>query len=161
MSFKDKKIYDILEELKSKYNVFTHNQFINYYLLDSSIPKNDWIDIEDMLNSNTTYEEEGYEFDKLYTQILAFTSFLMIVNEEILTRINKEAPRRMETMTQDSKLLYKMTLDNIPSNLKTFNDLIINLFITVKQVDKTQNGEENAIYKNLEFINEIQNRLNR
>ena len=161
MSFEDKKIFDIIEELKNRYNIFTHNQFINYYLLDSKIPKNDWIDIEDLLNSNNTYEEEGYEFDKLYTQILAFTSFLLIISDEILPRIHKEAPRRMETMTQDSRLLYKMTLDNIPSNLKTFNDLLINLFTNVKRVDKTQNGEEKALYRNLPFINEIQKRLNR
>ena len=161
MSFKDKKIFDIIEELGNRYNIFTHNQFINYYLLDSSIPKNDWIDIEDLLNTNNYYEENGYDLDKLYTQIRAFSSFLTIIKEEILLRIQDEAPRRMETMAPDSKLLYKMTLDNLPSNLNTFYNLIIDLFINVKRVDKTQNGEENALYRKLTFVNEIQQMLNR
>jgi hypothetical protein len=161
MSIKDRRIFDILGELGDKYNVFTHNQFINYYLLNSGIPKNDWIDIEDMLSANSTYEEDGYELDKLYTQILAFSSFLTRIEEEILPRIHSEAPRRMEKMTQDSRILYKMTLENIPSNLKTFFDLITDLFINVKRVDKVQNGDNNALYRKLSFINEIQKMLNR
>ena len=160
MKIKDKKIFDIIDELGIKYNVFTHNQFINYYLLDSTIPKNDWIDIEDLLNSNNTYEEEGYDLDGLYTQILAFTSFLSIIKEEIWPRIQNEAQRRMGTMNPDTKLLYKMTLDNTPANLKTFTSLIIDLFINIKRADKTKNGEENAMFKKLDFIKDIQNRLN-
>jgi hypothetical protein len=160
MKIKDKKIFDIIDELSSKYNIFTHNQFMNYYLLDSAIQKNDWIDIEDMLNSNNTYEEEGYELDKLYTQILAFTSFLTVIKEEILPRIQNEAQRRMDKMTSDSKILYKMTLDNTPLNLRTFTSLITDLFINVKRVDKTKNGEENAMFKQLDFIKEIQDKLN-
>ncbi len=105
MKIRDKKIFDIIDELGIQYNIFTHNQFINYYLLDSTIPKNDWIDIEDMLNSNNTYEAEGYDLDVLYSQILAFTSFLTNIKEEIWPRIQNEAHRRMETMTADSKLL--------------------------------------------------------
>ena len=160
MKIKDKKIFDIIDELGSRYNIFTHNQFINYYLLDSTIPKNDWMDIDDMINSNNTYEEEGYDLDRLYTQILAFTSFLTIIKEEIWPRIQIEAHRRMDKITSDSRLLYKMTLDNTPSNIKTFNSLIIDLFINVKRVDKTKNGEEHALFKKLNFIKIIQERLN-
>ena len=160
MKIKDKKIFDIIEELAGKYNIFTHNQFINYYLLDSVILKNDWIDVDDMLNSNNTYEEEGYELDRLYTQILAFASFLTVIKEEIWPRIQKEAQRRMEPMTPDSRLLYKMTLDNTPANLQTFTSLVTDLFINVKKVDKTKNGEENALFKKLGFIKDIQEKLN-
>ncbi|MBA7521428.1 hypothetical protein ES705_13535 [subsurface metagenome] len=42
MKLKDKSIHDLIEKLKNQYQLFIHNQFINYYLLNSDIPTNDW-----------------------------------------------------------------------------------------------------------------------
>ena len=45
MKFKDEIIHELIEKLKDQYLPFVQNQFINFYLLDSDIPKNDWLDI--------------------------------------------------------------------------------------------------------------------
>ena len=105
MKFKDKNIHDLIEKLKDRYQLFVHNQFINYYLLDSDIPKNDWLDIEDLIGSNKYYEAEGHDLNKLYDQILSFSSFLTKNKKEILPRIQNEAALRIRKMSIDNKIL--------------------------------------------------------
>ena len=159
MIFKDKGIHDLIEKLKNQYQLFIHNQFINYYLIDSDIPKNDWLDVEDLIESNKYYEAEGYDLKKLYEQILTFSSFLTKIKKEILPRIQNEAAIRIKKMFIENKILYKMTLDNLPENLKIFYDLMIELFINVKKVDKRINDEENMLYIKLTYMREIEKKL--
>jgi len=160
MKFKDKNIYSKIDKLKNQYQIFIHNQFINYYLLDSNIPKNDWLDIEDLINSNKYYEAEGYDLDKLYEQIFTFSSFLKRITIRILPRMKSESKSRMRKLSPNNKILYKMTLDNLPVNLKTFGDLIIDLFVNVKRVDKKIHGGKNMLYLRLPFIRDIEKNLN-
>ncbi len=160
MKFKDKNIYSKIDTLKNQYQIFIHNQFINYYLLDSNIPKNDWLDIEDLINSNKYYEAEGYDLNKLYEQIFTFSSFLKRIKIRILPRMKSESESRMRKLSSNNKILYKMTLDNLPVNLKSFGDLIIDLFVNVKRVDKKIHGEKNMLYLRLPFIREIEKNLN-
>jgi hypothetical protein len=159
MKYKDKNIYDIIEKLKEQYHVFISNQFINYYLLESNIPKNDWIDIEDLINSNKFFEEEGYDLDQLYGQILSFTNFLKKIKEEILPRILRESPSRMNKMSNDNRILYKMTVNNTSGNLKIFYAIISELFHSVKKLDSTINGEGNMLYSKLPHFKSIERNL--
>ncbi len=160
MIFRDKNIHDIIEKLSNHYNIFTNNEFMKYYLLDSKIQKNVWIDIEDLIYSNKNYEAVGYDLEKLYEQIWSFTSFLLIIKKETLSRITSEALHRMDKMTTENRILFKMTLDNTPGNLKLFYDLIAELFINVKNLDKTMNGEEKALYNKFPNTKELEERLN-
>ncbi len=160
MKFKDKIIHELIEKLRDQYQSFIHNQFINYYLLDSDIPKNDWLDIEDLIDSNKYYEAEGHDLNKLYDQILSFSSFLTKIKKEILPRIQNEAALRIRKMSADNKILYEMKLEKLHKNLKTFYDIIIELFINAKKVDKKIYGEENMLYIKLPYIQEIGRKLN-
>lgn len=160
MNFKDKIIYDIIEKLKNQYQLFISNQFISYYLNESNIPKNDWIDIEDLINSNKYFEAEGYEMEMLYEQILTFTTFLLKIKKEIMPKMMNEKARRMAKMSIDNKILYKMTVDNAPGNLKIFYDIIIELFINIKKIDKKINGEKKMLFDKLTFLKDIEKNLN-
>lgn len=160
MNFKDKIIYDIIEKLKNQYQLFISNQFISYYLNESNIPKNDWIDIEDLTNSNKYFEAEGYELEKLYEQTLTFTTFLLKIKKEIMPKMMDEKARRMARMSIDNKILYKMTVDNAPGNLKIFYDIIIELFINIKKIDKKMNGEKKMLFDKLTFLKDIEKNLN-
>ena len=160
MKFKDKKIQDIIDRLKIHYKLFINNQFIKYYLYDSNIPKNDWLDIEDLIDANKYYDAEGYDLRKLYDQLLTFSSFLLKIKNEILPRIKSEAAFRIRKMSQNNKILYEMTLDNLPENLKIFHDILIELFINIKKADRKLNGENNMLYPKLPYMREIEKKLN-
>ena len=53
-----------------------------------------------------------------------------------------------------------MTIDNAPSNLKIFYDIIIELFLNIKKVDKKLNGENNMLFNKLNYLKEIEKGLN-
>jgi len=160
MIFKDKNIRDIIDRLRHHYELFTNNQFIKYYLHDFNIQKHDWIDIEDLIDFNKYYEAEGYDLNELYDQILTFSSFLLKIKNEILPRMKSEAAFRVMKMSADNKILFEMTLDNLPENIKIFYDILIALFINVKKVDRKLNGEQNTLYLKLPYMREIEKKLN-
>jgi len=63
-------------------------------------------------------------------------------------------------MSTDTKILFEMTVDNIPSNLKTFYDILIALYINLKRVDNKLSTDNNMLYRKLPFISDIENKLN-
>ena len=160
MKFKEKNIHDLIEKLRDQYHIFIKNEFINYYLLNSNIPKNVWINIDDLFDSSKYYEAMGYDINKLYDQIFSFSSFISKIKKEILPRMQNEAAIRIRKMSENNKILYEMTLDNMPKNLRIFYDLVIELYINTKKVDKRLNGEENVLFIKLPYIHEIEKNLN-
>jgi len=160
MKFKDKNIRDIIDRLRIHYQLFISNQFIKYYLYDFNIQKHDWLDIEDLISTNKYYEAEGYDLRKLYDQLLTFSSFLLKIKNEILPRMKSEAAFRIRKMSQNNKILYVMTLDNLPENLKIFYDILIELLINVKRAATKLNGENNMLYLKLPYMPEIEKKLN-
>ena len=155
MVIKDKNVQGIIDKLREHYNVFFSNQFVKYYLLDSNIPRSVWIHIEDLMNDRQEYQIVGYELETLYEQILSFTSFFQTIKKEVVPRMMDEAHSRMAKMATDSKILFKMTLDNAPGNLDIFNDLVTDLFVAVRDADTQKNGEEKALYKRLPITTKI------
>jgi hypothetical protein len=160
MQFKDKAVYDNIERLKKHYQLFVHNQFINYYLLNSSIRKNDWIDVEDLVGSNKYFEAEGYGLRKLYDQIYTFCCFLEQISKEVLPRIKGEAARRASRMSPEKKVLFEMTVDNLPDNLKIFYDILCDLFISIKRVDEKLSEDDSMLYLKLPYVEGIEKKLN-
>jgi hypothetical protein len=160
MNFKDKSVRDAIDRLKHQYQIFTSNQFIIYYLNEAGIPKNDWIDIEDLIDSNKYYEGEGYDIDRLYEQILTFSRFVVKLKKEILPKINSDAQKRIARLSADNKVLYKMTVDNAPGNVKVFYDIIIDLFIKIKKIDEKRSGEGKMLYDKRSYLKEIEKNLN-
>jgi hypothetical protein len=159
MNFKDKSVRDAIDRLKHQYQIFTSNQFIIYYLNEAGIPKNDWIDIEDLIDSNKYYEGEGYDLDRLYEQILTFSRFVVKLKKEILPKINSDAQKRIARLSADNKVLYKMTVDNAPGNVKIFYDIIIDLFIKIKKIDEKRSGEGKMLYDKRSYLKEIEKNL--
>jgi hypothetical protein len=156
MIIKNKNVYDLIERLHEHYNIFFSNQFIKYYLLDSRIPKSVWIHIEDMMNGTKEHQAVGYELEKLYEQIMSFATFLQTIKKEVLPRMMSEAQRRMNKMATDSRILFKMTLDNASGNLEIFDELISELFISVRAMDTEKNGKENALYTKLSYMKNLE-----
>lgn len=159
MIIKSKDINELIERLHEHYTIFFSNQFIKYYLLDSRIPRSIWINIEDLMNHTKEQQATGYELEKLYEQIHSFASFLQTIRKEVLPRMMSEAQSRMNKMATDSRILFKMTLDNAQGNLDIFNDIVSELFIAVRATDTEKNGTDNALYKKLPFVKKIEEML--
>ena len=63
-------------------------------------------------------------------------------------------------MSRDNKILYKMTIDNIPANLNMFYNLITELFNSIKKIDEKIHKKDDILYTKLPFLQKIEKRLN-
>ena len=126
----------------------------------AKISKSDWVEVEDLINANKYYEAEGYDVEKFYEEILAFARFLTKIKEEVLPRIKAETEIRLRKLTADNQILYKMTMNNAPGNVKVFFDLVSNLYVRLKRIDREKNGEEKALYSKIGFAKDIEKLLN-
>jgi hypothetical protein len=155
MIFTDTTVREIIERLQDHYNTFYGNQFIRYYLLDSRIPRNIWIDIETLLDP----EREFDGLKDVYERILSFTYFVSDIKNSILPKMMEDSRSRLQKMSPDSRILFKMTLSNLTENIRRFKDIMSELFYNVKRVDAAAHGEEKAVYTRLPYMNEIDERL--
>jgi len=160
MNFKDKAVRDMIDSLKKHYKVFISNQFISYYLNESNIPKNDWIDIEDLIESNKYFEGEGFDMERIYDQILTFSRFLDKLKKDVVLKMKGDVEKRLARMSLDNKILYKMTVDNAPGNVKIFYDVLIDLFLSIKKIDEKSNGPDKMIFNRHAYFKEIEKNLN-
>ena len=160
MILKDKLIKEKLVELSSHYNLFYNNQFIKYYLFDAKISKNIWIDIECLMNSVNDFETSGCELKNLYEQISSFVDFITVMRNEVIPKMLKEENLQAKKLSSTSKVLYRMTLKNLPENIRILINMINELYNTVKGIDVSMNGKDNALYINLSYVKKIDDNLN-
>lgn len=159
MLIKDKKVFEMIEKVKNHYELLTNNKFIRIRLFNSSIPKNDWMDIEDLLGSKKYYEAEGYSLEKLYDQLKAFIPFMKAVKTEVEPTMKKESELQIRKLPPDDVILFKMTINNLSSNLQVFYDLIKDLYLAIKKLDERVNGVNNTIYRRMPHYFELEKRL--
>jgi hypothetical protein len=155
MIFTDTTVREIIEKLSDHYNTFYGNQFVRYYLIDSRIPRSTWLDIESLLDLER-------EFDSLkdaYERIQSFTIFVSEVKNSILPKMLGDSRSRLQKMSPDSRILFKMTLSNLAENLRIFNEIIGELLSHVIRVDIEAHGKEKAVYTRLPYVQEIDEKL--
>ena len=155
MIFTDTTVREIIEKLGDHYNTFYGNQFVRYYLIDSRIPKNIWIDIENLLDLDR-------EFDGLkdvYERILSFTLFISDIKNTILPKMMDDSRSRLQKLSPDGRILFKMTLSNLSENIRIFKEIISDLLYNVKRADAAEHGEEKAVFTRVSCMNEIAEKL--
>ena len=155
MIFSDSVVRDIIDKLGDHYNTFYGNQFIRYYLLDSRIPRSTWLDIENLLD----LEREFDGLKDVYERIQSFTNFVSDVKTTILPKMLEDSRSRLQKMSPDSKILFRMTLSNLTENIRIFNEIIGELLSQVIRIDIETNGKEKAVYTRLPYVREIDDTL--
>jgi hypothetical protein len=155
MLVKDNETFEIIEKLKNLYNNIIHNQIIRKKLLEASISKNTWVDIDELFDNNHVNQINGYDLERLYSQIISLVSFLDKLKNDVVVSIKNTPARYIESMEPRNKMLFKMTLGAIDYNVNAFADLVTNLFHSATAADKKAHGRDKAIYRSFPQLKEI------
>ncbi len=159
MIIKDSEIFEKVEELKKLYTNIMHNQILRRRLLEVSISKDTWINIDELFDNNHLYKINGYDPERIYLQIICLVSFFKIFKNEVVAFIKNMPARNIESMAQQDKILFKMTLGAIDYNVNAFADLVMNLFHIATTADKKAHGQGKAIYKSFPQLQDIMRSL--
>jgi len=98
MLVKDNETFEITEKLKNLYNNIVHNEIIRKRLLEASISKNTWVDIDELFDNNHVHQINGYDLERLYSQIIFLVSFLDKLKNDVVVSIKNTPARYIESM---------------------------------------------------------------
>ena len=159
MIIKDNEIFEKVEELKNLYTNIMHNKSLRRRFLEASISKDTWINIDELFDNNHLYKINGYDLERIYLQIISLVSFFKIFKNEVVAFMKNMPARNIESMPQQDKMVFKMTLEAIDYNVNAFADLVMNLFHSAATADKKAHGQGKAIYESFPQLQDIMRSL--
>ena len=145
MGVRDEVMYGILTTLNEQYRLIMGNKFMAAYINELGLARSDIADMEDLVNANKFYEVEGYDLENIYDQLYTFINVLKRMEEELLPKMTNESTLRLDRLSDDDKIKFKMTVGNLGENIKRSKDLLTELFENVKRVDLEANGQQSMV----------------
>jgi dsDNA-binding SOS-regulon protein len=156
---KDKVLFELIERLREQYHVFLSNKYVKKYLYEADIPRNVWVDIEDVFGSIQHYEAAGYDIKGLYDKILALVEFLTTLTRRVVPRMQNEDRMRVSTLAENDQVVYQMTINNAPGNVKAFSQHLSGFYERLKALDTQINGPDAMILNRDEAYRSIERLL--
>lgn len=145
MGVRDETIKGIITELNEQYRLIIGNKFMIAYINELDLTRSDIADMEDLADANKYYDVQGYNLETLYDQLYTAINVINRMEEELLPKIMNEAKLRLDRLSADDKIKFKMTVSNIGENIKRIRKVLNDLFENVKRVDLEVNGQQSMV----------------
>jgi hypothetical protein len=145
MGVRDEKIKGIITELNEQYRLIMGNKFMIAYINELGLPRSDIADMEDLTNANSHYDTLGYNLESLYDQLYTTINVINRMEEELLPKMMNESKLRLDRLSNDDKIKFKLTVGNLGDNIKRSRKLLSDLFENIKRVDLEVNGQQSMV----------------
>jgi len=155
MGVRDEVIYGIITTLNEQYRLIMGNKFMAAYINELGLARSDITDMEDLVNANKFYDVEGYDLENIYDQLYTFINVLKRMEEELLPKMTNESKLRLDRLSDDDKIKFKMTVGNLGENIKRSKELLTELFENVKRVDLEANGQQSMVIFRREHFKQL------
>ena len=128
MGIRDETIKGLITELSEQYRFIMGNKFMIAYINELGLARSDIADMEDLANANKHYDTQGYNLESLYDQLYTFINVINRMEEEILPKMMNESQLRLDRLSDDDKIKFKMTVGNLGENIKRSRQVLNDLF---------------------------------
>ena len=155
MGVHDETVYGIITTLNEQYRLTMGNKFMAAYINELGLARSDIADMEDLVTANKFYEVEGYNLENIYDQLYTFIKVLKRMEEELLPKMTNESKLRLDRLSDDDKIKFKMTVGNLEDNIKRSKQLLTELFENVKRVDLEANGQQSMVIFRREHFKQL------
>ena len=145
MGVRDESINTIITTLSEQYRLIMGNKFMMAYLNELGLARSDIADMEDLVNANKYYDVQGYNLESIYDQLYTFINVINRMEEELLPKMTNESTLRLDRLSDDDKIKFKMTVGNLGENINRSRQVLTDLFENVKRVDLAENGEKSMV----------------
>ncbi len=145
MGVRDETIKGIITELNEQYRLIMGNKFMIAYINELDLPRSDIADMEDLADANKYYDVQGYNLENLYDQLYTAINVINRMEEELLPKMMNESKLRLDRLSADDKIKFKMTVSNTGENIKRIRKVLNDLFENVKRVDLEANGQQSMV----------------
>ena len=145
MGVRDETIKGLITELNEQYRLIMGNKFMIAYINELGLPRSDITDMEDLANANSHYDAQGYNLESLYDQLYTTINVINRMEEELLPKMMNESKLRLDRLSDDDKIKFKMTVGNSGDNIKRSRKMLSDLFENIKRVDLEVNGQQSMV----------------
>ena len=154
---KDGYIMRLVERISEHYRANISNRFIRPALLQLSLDKATWDQIETLTEKFEQFRYQGFHLDELYRQIAASARFVYSTRNEIAPTLRY---RLGNTGSSGSdKVLRDMAINNFSFNLQLFADLLYDLYIKLAEIDQAASKGKRPLYKQIPELDDIGSQL--
>jgi len=151
----DANIIRMVERIGEHYRTNISNRFLRPSLLQLSIDKTTWDQIEILTEKVELFRYQGFHFDELYRQIVASARFIDVSSRDLLSIMRN----RLTGANSPDRVLRDMAVNNFSSNLQVFADMINELYITLVKMDHVASKGRKPLYKQMPELNDISSLL--
>jgi hypothetical protein len=151
MQIKEPEVIRLIERLGDHYRTNISNRYVRPVLQHLSLDNQSWDLIEKLTASSEQYSYQGYHLDELYRQLAAAARFTALARRDLVPNLRQ----RFGAGQGADKVLRDMAVNNFPSNLKLFADLLNELYVKLVAIDKEAAGETVPLYLQMSELQEI------
>lgn len=151
---KNEDVIRLIERSCYHYHLNIANRVLRPLILQLYLDKRTWNLVETYTEKLELYRHRGYPFEELYKQIAACARFVETVHNGIYSIKNKV---KMEGNTSD-KAYRVMTVNNLPNNLKTFANLLNDLYKLLIELEEKA-GHNPPVYMMLQEMESVSRAL--
>ncbi len=155
MGVRDETINGIITILNEQYRLIMGNKFMMAYINELGLARSDITDMEDLVNANKNYDVQGYNLENIYDQLYTFINVIKRMEEELLPKMMNESKLRLDRLSNDDKIKFKMTVGNLGENFKRSRQVLNDLFENVKRVDLEVNGQQSMVIFKREHFKQL------
>jgi hypothetical protein len=147
----------LIEQISEYYKTNISNRFIRPALLQLSLDKPTWDNIEDLTEKYDQYRYQGFHLDELYRQIIAIARFVYATRHEVAPNLRHRL--NVGGSSGPDKVLRDMAVNNFSSNLHLFADLVFDLYQKVVEIDTASAKGQRPLYQTIPELTDIANQL--
>ena len=135
MAIKDSEIFALLDKLGDHYQRNIDNQHVRKAFTSLPLPNSTWDMVDTLTSKSSHYRYQGYPYQELYDQILAAASFVYHVRKQILPNLRS----LVGMASPGQEVVVKMVVNNFPTNLSIFADMLNELYMKATNLDRQEN----------------------
>ena len=150
---KDAQILRLVERISDHYRTNISNRFIRPALLQLSLDKSTWDQIESFTEKFEQFQYQGFHLDELYHSIAAAAKFVYSVRRDITPSLRNRLGGG--TANVSDKVLREMAINNFSFNLQLFADLLYDLYVKLAEIDVASSKGNRPLYQQIPELSDL------
>ena len=154
---KNELIMRMVERISDHYRSNISNRFLRPALMQLSLDKTTWDQIETLTEKFEQFRYQGFHLDDLYRQIAATAKFIYAVRRDIAPTLRHRLSGKIPEGSD--KVLKDMAINNFSFNLKLLADLLYDLYVKLAEFDVAVSKGKRPLYQQIPELADIGSKL--
>jgi len=142
---RDAQVMRLIERIGEHYRTNISNRFIRPALLQMSLDKMTWTQIETLTEKFEQFRYQGEQLDDLYRQVAATARFVACARREVAPTLRQRLSG--ERTSGPDKVLKDMVVNAFSTNLQLLAELLTELYEKLKELDVIYTKDKRPLYE--------------